>query len=193
MATTMSITPQASHKALLAALLCAAVAASFLPVSSSAGASSSLPPLVSQTCRRTSSPPLCLDLLQSSNRSNAATTVRELAVVALTAARRSVLRARLRALDLGHGARGSVVDRLVARCAALYGDCLRAGARALGQVSTMPAYDDRAGDAVSALRAFPVKCEGLFRLWKLASPLEQVNRETEDKLGVASEIVHLLG
>ncbi|XP_034594478.1 uncharacterized protein [Setaria viridis] len=191
MATTLSIAPEANHKALLAALLCAAVAASFLPGSSAAAAPSSQ--LVSQTCRRTSNHRLCADLLRSSNRSSAATSVRELAVVAVTAARRSALRARMRALDLAHEGGGTVSCRLAARCAALYAVCLRAGAQAVGRVSTMPAYehDGRAADAVSALRRFPEKCVGLFRERGIASPLERVSREVEEKLGVASEIVRL--
>ncbi|RLN23404.1 uncharacterized protein C2845_PM07G04350 [Panicum miliaceum] len=190
MATTMSIAAGANPKALLGALLfAAAVAASSLPGSSAAGAST----LVSRTCGVTSSPSLCLELLRSSNRSDDAMTVRELAVVAVTAARRSALRARIRAMDLSHhgAGGGAVAARLAARCVALYADCLRDGARALGRVSTMPAYDARAADAVSALRRFPRKCAGLFHARRVASPLERVSRETEEKLGVASEIVRL--
>ena len=188
MATAMSIAAGANPKALLAALLCATVAASSLPGSSAAGASA----LVSQTCRATSNPSLCLDLLRSSNRSDAATTVRELAVVAVTAARRSALRARMRAMDLSHGAAGGGgAVAMAARCVALYADCLRAGAEALGRVSTMRVHDARAAGAVSALRRFPRKCAGLFHARRIASPLEKVSRDTEEKLGVASEIVRL--
>ncbi|PUZ57706.1 hypothetical protein GQ55_5G450800 [Panicum hallii var. hallii] len=186
----MSVAAGANPKALLAALLCAAVAAAFpFPGSSAGGASA----LVSQTCRVTSNPGLCVELLQSSNRSDAATTVRELAVVAVTAARRSALRARMRAMDLSHGTGGggAVAARLAARCVALYADCLRDGARAVGRVSTMPVHDARAPDAVSALRRFPRKCAGLFHARRIASPLERVSRETEEKLGIASEIVRL--
>jgi len=74
---------------------------------------------------------------------------------------------------------------------ALYADCLRAGAEALGRVSTMRVHDARAAGAVSALRRFPRKCAGLFHARRIASPLEKVSRETEEKLGVASEIVRL--
>jgi hypothetical protein len=111
-----------------------------------------------------------------------------------------VLRARLRAWDLSHGARRETTTpaagRLVARCAALYRDCLHAAAHALARVTHMPAYDDggrvAADDAVAALRVFPEKCQRLFDAQEIVSPLEQVNRDTEDKLRVASEIVHLL-
>ncbi|KAG2596157.1 hypothetical protein PVAP13_5KG144007 [Panicum virgatum] len=187
MATTMSIAAGASPKALLGALLCAAVAAASLLGSSAAGASA----LVPQTCRTTSNPSLCLDLLRSSNRSDAATTVRELAVVAVTAARWSALRARIRAADLSQGEAGGAAARLAARCGALYAECLRAGAEALGRVSTMRVHDPRAADAMSALRRFPRKCAGLFHARGIASPLEKVSRDTEEKLGVASEIVRL--
>jgi pectinesterase inhibitor-like protein len=174
------------HKVLLAALLGIAAAASFLPGSSACTS------LVAQTCGRTSNQRLCVSLLESSNQSRSATTVRELAIIGLKAARRSALRARLRAWDLSYGAPGTPADRLVARCNALYLDCLRAAASALARVTYMPAYDKRVADAVSALRVFPEKCQGLFDAQGIASPLEKVNRETEEKLGIASEIVHLL-
>ncbi|CAO2193306.1 unnamed protein product [Urochloa humidicola] len=191
MAMTMS---RASPKALLAALLCAAFAASFLPAGSSAAAAAPSSQLISQTCHRTSNERLCIDLLRSSNRSATATSVRDLAVVAVTAARRSALRARILALELSRGARGAAVtspSRLAERCAALYADCLRAGARAVGWVSSMPVYEERAADAVSALRRFPEECERMYLERKVASPLEKVSREVEEKFGVAAEIVRL--
>ncbi|CAO2161803.1 unnamed protein product [Urochloa humidicola] len=192
MASTMS---RANAKALLAALLCATFAASFLPAgSSSAAVAPTSQPLVSQTCRKTSNEHLCIDLLHSSNQSATATSVRDLAVVAVTAARRSALRARILALELSRGARGAAVTsptRLAERCAALYADCLRAGARAVGWVSSMPVYEERAADAVSALRRFPEECEGMFLERRVASPLEKVSREVEEKFGVAAEIVRL--
>jgi len=83
-------------------------------------------------------------------------------------------------------------DRLVMSCTALYKDCLHAAAHALATVTHMPAYDDRVADAVSALRVFPEKCQRLFDAQEIVSPLEQVNRDIEEKLGIASEIVHLL-
>jgi hypothetical protein len=49
----------------------------------------------------------------------------------------------------------------------------------------------RAADTVSTLRRFPEKCEGLFKERKIASPLGKVNREMEQKLGIASEILRL--
>jgi len=189
MAASTSRTSPGVHKVLLAALLCIAAAASFLPGSSAST------PLVAQTCGRTSNQRLCVSLLESSNRSRSATTVRELAIIAVTDARRSALRARLRAFDLSYGARRgtpSPAGRLVARCAALYRDCLHAAAHALARVTHMPAYDDRVADAVTALRVFPEKCQRLFDAQEIVSPLEQVNRDTEEKLGIASEIVHLL-
>ncbi|CAL4964733.1 unnamed protein product [Urochloa decumbens] len=187
MATTMT---RANPNSLLAVLLCAA--ASVLPGSSAAAAPSQL---ISQTCSRTSNERLCIDLLQSSNRSATATSVRDLAVVAVTAARRSALRARILALELSRGARGAAVaGRLAGRCAALYADCLRASARAVGRVSYMPEpYDEGAADTVSALRRFPEECEGMFSEARVASPLEKVSREVEERFGVAAEIVRLLG
>jgi hypothetical protein len=181
MAASTSRTSPGNHKVLLAALLCIAAAASFLPGSSAST------PLVAQTCGRTSNQRLCVSLLESSNR--------ELAIIAVAGARRSALRARLRAFDLSYGARRgtpSPAGRLVARCAALYRDCLNAAAHALARVTHMPAYDDRVADAVTALRVFPEKCQRLFDAQEIVSPLEQVNRDTEEKLGIASEIVHLL-
>ncbi|XP_066310945.1 uncharacterized protein [Miscanthus floridulus] len=188
MAASMSRTSPGNHKVLLAALLCIATAAAFLPGSSAST------PLVAQTCGRTSNRRLCVSLLESSNRSRSATAVRELAIIALTRARRSALRARLRAWDLSYGARRGTTPagRLVARCAALYKDCLHAAAHALSRVTHMPAYDDRVADAVSSLRVFPEKCQRLFDAQEIVSPLEQVNRDIEEKLGIASEIVHLL-
>ncbi|KAJ1282953.1 hypothetical protein BS78_03G090400 [Paspalum vaginatum] len=193
MATTTSTASPANHNALLAALLCAAVAASFLPAgSSAAGASSSL---LTQTCRWTSNSRLCVSLLQSNNRSLEATTVHELAVVAVTAARRSALRARLRASILrGDVAEGTPVDRVLKRCDALYSDCVRAGAMAVGRVSTMKASDDAglAADAVRALRVFPEKCGSLLHARRIASPMEEVSWEVTEELGVAAEVVRLL-
>uniref|UniRef100_A0A804N0Z8 Pectinesterase inhibitor domain-containing protein n=1 Tax=Zea mays TaxID=4577 RepID=A0A804N0Z8_MAIZE len=168
MAASTSRTSPGNHKVLLAALLGIAAAASFLPGSSACTS------LVAQTCGRTSNQRLCVSLLESSNQSRSATTVRELAIIGLKAARRSALRARLHS------------------CNALYLDCLRAAASALARVTYMPAYDNRVADAVSSLRVFPEKCQGLFDAQGIASPLEKVNRVTEEKLGIASEIVHLL-
>ena len=55
----------------------------------------------------------------------------------------------------------------------------------------MRVHDPRAADAMSALRRFPRKCAGLFHARGIASPLEKLSRDTEEKLGVASEIVRL--
>lgn len=199
--TAMATTPHANPKAFLAFLLCTtAIAVSFLPVSSSATAPSSSSQLVTQTCARTTNKRLCIDLLKSNNKSTTATTVHDLAVVAVTAARRSALRGRILWLDMSYQARArgssnssSVADRLVARCAALYGDCVTAGAKAVGRVTFMPAaYDARVAHAVSDLTRFPERCQGLFDERNLVSPLEKVNTETVEKLRIASEIVRLL-
>ncbi|KAF8657049.1 hypothetical protein HU200_060386 [Digitaria exilis] len=205
MATRLNTAPQANTKPLLAAILCAAaIAASFLPGSSAATAASSSPPsqLMIQTCSKTSNEHLCINLLQSNNRSSAATTVHDLAVVAVTAARRSALRGRILWLDLSYQAKArasssssssSVADRLVARCAALYEECVSAGAKAVGRVTFMPpAYDARVAHAVSDLRRFPERCQGIFDERNLVSPLEKVNTEAVEKLRVAEEIVRLL-
>ncbi|KAF8650349.1 hypothetical protein HU200_063967 [Digitaria exilis] len=202
MATTLNIAPQANPKPLLAAILCAAaIAASFLPGSSAATATSSSPPsqLMTQTCAKTSNEHLCIELLQSNNRSSAATTVHDLAVVAVTAARRWALRGRILWLDLSYQAKArsssssSVADRLVARCAALYDECVSAGAKVVGRVTFMPpAYDARVAHAVSDLRRFPERCQGIFDERNRVSPLEKVNTEAVEKLRVAEEIVRLL-
>lgn len=187
MAASTSRPSPGNHKVLLAAALCIAAAASFLPGSSAST------PLVAQTCGRTSNERLCVSVLESSNWSRSATTVRGLAIVALRAARTSAVSARLRAFDLSHGMRGTApVDRLVARCAELYRDCFHDAAQAQSWVTTMFAYDARVAEFVSALRVFPERCQRLFDVRRIASPLEQVNRDTEEKLGIASEIVHLL-
>ncbi|WVZ71955.1 hypothetical protein U9M48_020482 [Paspalum notatum var. saurae] len=194
MATTTSTASPANHNALLAALLCTTVAAaSFLPAGSSAAAGTSY--LITQTCRRTSNPPLCVSLLQSNNRSLHPTTVHELAVVAVTAARRSALRARLRASIMrGDVAAGTPADRVVRRCNALYADCVRAGAKAVGAVSTATVGDDagRAADAVRALRLFPETCGTLLRVRRVAPWLEEVSWQVAEELGVAAEVVRLL-
>ncbi|KAL6847750.1 hypothetical protein ACP4OV_021878 [Aristida adscensionis] len=189
----------ANPNVLLAALLCAAVAAaSFLPSSSSAADAS----FVSQTCRRTPHPRLCVSvLLQPTNRSSsaaAATTVGELAVAAMAAARKSTFHARFRATELSNDERNgapptAAAGDLVRRCEKLYGDCLRAATEALSIVSTASTtLYGRAADVAAIFHVFPDRCESVFAERRIASPLEQVNRDMQEKLAVASDIIRLL-
>ncbi|KAL6630914.1 hypothetical protein ACP70R_028254 [Stipagrostis hirtigluma subsp. patula] len=170
------------------ALLYAAVAASFLPGSPAAGTSS----LVSRTCRRTFDERLCLSILGSDiRRSAAATTVQELAVVALGAAGNAARDAGRRATRLSAGARRGTPERdLLAQCAALYAECESATAEAAREVSAAR-YDD-AHDASSVFHGYPEKCDWLFYTRGLAMPMEKTNREMQEKLGVAKDLVDML-
>jgi pectinesterase inhibitor-like protein len=161
-------------------------AASLLP-RSSADAS-----FITETCRRTRHEGLCASVLQSTNASRTAATVQDLAVAALTSARRATLRAKLQALDLVYGGEnGTALGLLLTQCDALYSSCLRASSKVMGIVSTKAPHDG-AADAAAPLRAFPEKCGELFAARRIASPLEKVNREAEETLEVSYEIIRLL-
>lgn len=163
-------------------------AASFLPRSSADAA------FISQTCRRTPHESLCVSLLQSNKGSSTATTVWDLAVAALGGARRATLRAKLRALDLIHDGtpKGTAELELLARCDALYSECLRASAKVAAMVSTGTYGGAADAAAAAALRGYGEKCEGLFAAKRIASPLQKENREMVEKLGVSYEIIRLL-
>jgi pectinesterase inhibitor-like protein len=176
----------ASLKNILAvALLCAAVAASFLPLSS-AGVS-----LVSLTCRKTAHEPLCISTLAPDRRSDAAQSVQDLAVIALTVARNST-RDAVRRTTLLAGARVRTPlerDRL-AQCRALYSECLRETTNTIALV-TAASYD-AAGRASSTLHWYPEKCHSLLYMQGVESAMEQTNKQVEEKLIASTDLVHLL-
>ncbi|KAL6627561.1 hypothetical protein ACP70R_031287 [Stipagrostis hirtigluma subsp. patula] len=175
---------------LVAALLCAAVAASFLPGSSAAAADTSS--LVSRTCRRTLQERLCLSILASdARRSAAAATAQELAAVALDAVGDAARDAWKRAIKLtGRAPRGTPERDLLLQCAVLYFDCRVATGEAARKVEAAE-YKD-ADDVVSVSQGYPEQCDRQFYTRGLAPPMEKTSREMQDKLGVARELIDLL-
>lgn len=175
----------ASLKNVFLALLCAAIAASCLPVSS-AGVS-----LLSLTCRRTPHERLCISILESDRRSDDAGSVQQLAFIALTVARNSTRDTLRRATDLGSRPRTTPLAReLLAQCAALYSASLRDTTRAIASVNA-GSYADADG-AARELHGYPEKCEGLFSARRIRSPLELRNKYLQEKLIASADIVHLL-
>ena len=170
----------------VAALLCAAaVASSFLPLSS-AGVS-----LLSRTCSKTAHERLCISTLAPDGRSDAAQSVQELAAIALKVARNSTRDAVWRTTVLA-GARVRTPlerDRL-AQCRALYNECLRETTRTIGLV-TAASYD-AAARASSTLHWYPEKCQSLLYKQGVESAMEQTNKQVEEQLIASTDLVHLL-
>ncbi|WVZ71961.1 hypothetical protein U9M48_020488 [Paspalum notatum var. saurae] len=171
----------------VAALLCAAAAASFLPLSSAVVS------VMSLTCRRTAHERLCISLLAPDNRSGAAGTVQDLAVIALTVARNSTRDAVWLATELGLGARATAptADRdLLAQCRALYAACFRGTTAAIALVAAAR-FGDAKG-AAAALRGYPERCERLFYARGVKSPLQRTDTALQEELLASAEIVGLL-
>ena len=176
---------QASLKNILAvALLCAAVAASFLPLSS-AGVS-----LVSLTCRKTAHERLCISTLAPDRRSDAAQSVQELAVVALTVARNSTRDAVWRTTVLESRVRTPLERDRLEQCRALYSECLRDTTTTIALVNE--ASYDAAARASSTLHWYPEKCQSLLYMQGVESAMEQINKQVEGELIASTDIVHLL-
>ncbi|KAJ1282952.1 hypothetical protein BS78_03G090300 [Paspalum vaginatum] len=188
MATATSRVPPDNLKILsVVALLCAAAAASFLPLSS-AGVS-----LMSLTCRRTAHERLCISLLGPDDRSGAAQTVQQLAAIALMVARNSTRDAVWLATALGLGARATaptLEHDLLAQCRTLYAACLRDTTAAIALV-TAARFGDAKG-AAAALRGYPEECEGLFDARGVKSPLQRTDKALREELLASAEIVGLL-
>ncbi|XP_066310946.1 cell wall / vacuolar inhibitor of fructosidase 2-like [Miscanthus floridulus] len=175
----------ASLKNILAvALLCAAVAASFLPLSS-AGVS-----LVSLTCRKTAHERLCISTLAPDRRSDAAQSVQELAVVALTVARNSTRDAVWRTTVLESRVRTPLERDRLEQCRALYSECLRDTTTTIALVNA--ASYDAAARASSTLHWYPEKCQSLLYMQGVESAMEQINKQVEGELIASTDIVHLL-
>lgn len=166
------------------ALLCAAIVASFLPLSS-AGVS-----LVSLTCRRTAHERLCISILAPDRRSDAAESVQQLAVIALTVARNSTRDALWRTTVLGGRAPTPLERDLLAQCRALYSECLRETTKTIALV-TAASYD-AAARASSTLHWYPEKCESLLYMQRVESAMKQTNKQVEEEMIASSDIVHLL-
>ncbi|KAJ3694348.1 hypothetical protein LUZ60_009828 [Juncus effusus] len=145
---------------------------------------------ITDTCQKTSIPPLCESTLRSDPRSAQMTTVKDLAKISFDISINSALAANRQASDLERQNRGKPEEHPLGECAALYMSMmtdLQNGEGALRDDSY-----GKANDFAGQAQQEPGQCEIQFQKSNIQSLLSDTDDQLQKKAGVCMALTKLL-